>query len=156
MIFNYHFHCLHFIPSFQPIYWNSLASRIFSHWTNINQFDWLKIIPSKSHFVFLELFFHKNYWFLRPMIDHGISPEFHPADELRLEIRYGGWGIKMPLRVIFAFYLSNWTIQYLAPFVKLKPPLFDNIIDLDGYLIRVEHEKVVFDEQWWSVPFFSF
>jgi len=52
--------------------------------------------------------------------------------------------------------LSNWTIQYLAPFVKLKPPLFDNIIDLDGYLIRVEHEKVVFDEQWWSVPFFSF
>lgn len=62
----------------------------------------------------------------------------------------------MPLRVIFAFYLSNWTIQYLAPFVKLKPPLFDNIIDLDGYLIRVEHEKVVFDEQWWSVPFFLF
>ena len=60
----------------------------------------------------------------------------------------------MPLRVIYAYYLSNWTIQYLAPFVKLKPPLFDNIIDLDGYLIRVEHEKVVFDEQWWSVPFF--
>jgi len=42
----------------------------------------------------------------------------------------------------------------LAPFVKLKPPLFDNIIDLDGYLIRVEHEKVVFDEQWLGVCHF--
>ena len=62
----------------------------------------------------------------------------------------------MPLRVIFSFYLSNWTIQYLAPFVKLKPPLFDNIIDLDGYLIRVEHEKVVFDEQWLGVCHFFF
>ena len=38
--------------------------------------------------------------------------------------------------------------------MKLKPPLFDNIIDLDGYLIRVEHEKVVFDEQWLGVCHF--
>ena len=48
----------------------------FSHWPNINQFDWLKIIPSKSHFVFLELFFHKNYWFLRPVIPNDRSRNF--------------------------------------------------------------------------------
>ena len=61
--------CSVYISSlFQPIYWNSLASRIFSHWTNINQFDWLKIIPSKSHFMFLELFFHKKIFVFKLLV----------------------------------------------------------------------------------------
>ena len=68
LIFNYHFHCLHFVPLFQAIYWNSLASRIFSLG------DWLvKNYSVKITFSCFKNFSTKKYFSWKFFQNHSYS-----------------------------------------------------------------------------------